>query len=125
MPFTNELRELEAVPPHHPFVSLYLGLHRDGEMAEAMRVFVRTRFREETVRAGSARAREHLETEARRLAAFLEDVIHGREERTSHGLAMFACAPQKLFRVLGCETAFENLLVVSDRAHLEPLRSAG
>ncbi|MFQ5601087.1 MAG: Vms1/Ankzf1 family peptidyl-tRNA hydrolase [Candidatus Krumholzibacteriia bacterium] len=124
MPFTRELRELQAIPPTYPFVSVYLTVGHNEESAEAMRVFVRTRFRQALSEARNARERAHLETDARHVSAFLEDVIHARVERKSQGLAIFACAKRKIFQVVGSVEPFQNLLVVSERPVLEPLKAS-
>ena len=124
MPFSRELQELASLEPAFPFISIYLDVQRNGDAAEAMRIFVKSRLREELALARGAREREQLETEMRRALAFLEDVIHGRAERGRQGLAVFACEARKLFRVIGSDVPFENRLVAADRPHLEPLRSA-
>jgi peptide chain release factor subunit 1 len=122
MPFTRELQELAAIEPAFPFVSVFLEVGRTDESAEAMRVFVRTQLRQEQAKA-KARDRTHLKTDGRRIAALLEDVIHARVERTSQGLAIFSCARHKYFKVIGSVEPFANLLLVSDRPHLDPLKA--
>ncbi len=123
MLFTRELRELEAVPPAHPFLSVYLDVGHNEASSEAMRVFVRSRLRQAQSEAHGARERTLLETDGRHVLAYLEDVIHARVERRSLGLALFACARQKLFQVVGSPTPFANAFVVAERPFLEPLKA--
>jgi peptide chain release factor subunit 1 len=123
MPFTRELRELESVTPTYPFLSVYLDVGHNDASSEAMRVFVRTKLRQAQAEAQGARERTLLETDGRHVLAYLEDVIHARVERKSQGLALFACARQKFFQVVGSPMPFESRFVVADRPFLEPLRA--
>ncbi len=123
MPFTRELRDLESVTPAFPFLSVYLDVGHNDASSEAMRVFVRSRLRQAQAEASSTRDRTLLETDGRHVLAYLEDVIHARVERRSQGLALFACARQKLFQVVGSPMPFESKFVVSDRPFLEPLKA--
>jgi peptide subunit release factor 1 (eRF1) len=119
----RQLQELESFEPCHPFVSLYLDVQHGDDTAETLRVFVRARFREEVARAGNKRTREYLEESARRITASLEDVIHGHEQRGCRGLAVFHCAPRKLYHTAGSQVPFENALIVAEGPQLEPLRA--
>jgi len=125
MPFTRELRELQAIPPAYPFLSVYVDVGHTDESAESMRVFVKTRLRQAHTDAPTTRDRSLLETDGRHVVAYLEDVIHARVERKSQGLALFACARQKLFHVVSSPEPFGSKFVVSDRPYLEPLKARG
>ncbi len=122
MTHTRELRELQACPPAYPFVSVYLNVGHNEQSAEAMRVFVRGQLRQALSEVRSARDRNYLETDARHVFAYLEDVIHARVERSSQGLALFSCAKQKIFQAVGSSASFPSTFVVSDRPYLDPLR---
>ena len=123
MTYTRELRDLQALPPAYPFLSIYLDVGHNEQSAEAMRVFVRGHVRQARAEARSARDRNYLETDARHVLTYLEDVIHARVERNSHGLALFSCAKQKVFQAVGSPSSFESKFVVSDRPYLDPLKS--
>jgi len=122
MPFVDELQELEAVPTGYPFISLYLDVGHNEESAEEMRVFTRNQLRQALAGANGARERSRLETDARHITAYLEDVIHARINRQSQGLGIFACAGQKYFQVISSPEPFPSQLHVGDRPHLQPLR---
>ena len=125
MPFTRELRELQAIPPTYPFLSVYVDVGHTDESAESMRVFVKTRLRQAHSDVPTTRERSYLETDGRHIMAYLEDVIHARVERKSQGLALFACARQKLFQVVSSPEPLGSAFIVSDRPYLEPLKSRG
>ena len=125
MPFAPELRELQSIPLSYPFLSIYLDVGHTQESAENIRVFVKSRLRQAQADAPTTRDRSYLETDGRHVMAYLEDVIRARVERKSQGLAVFACARQKLFQVVSSPEPFGSLFVVADRPYLEPLRSRG
>ena len=125
MPFIRELQELQSIHPAYPFLSVYLDVGHSEESAESMRVFVKTRLRQAHTDAPTTRDRSLLETDGRHVMAYLEDVIHARVERKSQGLAVFACARQKLFQVVSSPEPFGSTFIVSDRPYLEPLRTRG
>ena len=122
MPFVDELQELEAVPTGYPFISLYLDVRHNDQSAEEIRVFTRNQLRKALADTAGARQRTRLETDARHITAYLEDVIHARVNRQSHGLGIFACAGQKYFQVISSAEPFPTQLHVGDRPHLQPLR---
>lgn len=121
MTHTRELRELQAIPPTYPFLSVYLDVGHNEQSAETMRVFVRNHLRQARNDARSTRDRNHLDTDARHLLGYIEDVIHARVERNSYGLALFSCAKQKVFQAIGSPVPFTNNFVLADRPFLDPL----
>jgi peptide chain release factor subunit 1 len=123
MAFTRELRDLQTIPPTYPFLSVYLDVGHNDESAEAMRVFVRGRLRQALAEERSTRDRNYLDTDGRHVLAYLEDVIHARVERKALGVALFACARQKVFQVVGSNEPFRSNFIVSDRPYLDPLKS--
>ncbi|UCE01339.1 MAG: hypothetical protein JSW67_08525 [Candidatus Latescibacterota bacterium] len=123
MPYTRELRDLQSLPPTYPFLSVYLDIGHNEESAEAMRVFVRGQLRHALTDARRTRDRNYIDTDGRHVLAYLEDVIHARVERKSQGVALFACARQKVFHVVGSSEPFRSTFVVSDRPYLDPLQS--
>jgi peptide subunit release factor 1 (eRF1) len=122
MPFVDELQELEAVPAGYPFISLYLDVGHNEESAEEIRVFTRNRLRQALADTAGGRERHRLETDARHITAYLEDVIHARINRQSAGLGIFACAGQKYFQVVSSPEPFPSQMHIGDRPHLQPLR---
>jgi len=122
MPFVDELQQLESAPSGYPFISLYLDVGHDEKSAEKMRVFTRHHLRQAVSEAVGARERSRLEVDARHITAYLEDVIHARVNRTSHGLGIFACSGQKFFQVVSSREPFPSQIHVGERPHLQPLR---
>jgi hypothetical protein len=123
MPFVEELQELESLPTGYPFISLYLDVGHDDQAAEKMRVFTRNRLRQALSQVDDLRSRHRLETDARHITAYLEDVIHARVNRKSQGLGIFACSGQKVFQVVSSQEPFTSQLHVGNRPHLQPLRA--
>jgi peptide subunit release factor 1 (eRF1) len=123
MTFTQELQELKSLPHTYPFVSLYVDVGHNEKSAEEMRVYARTQLRHAVAGARSARERTFLETDARHIIAYLEDVIHARVERKARGLGIFACAPHKVLHVVSSPEPFPAQLHVGDGPHLRPLES--
>lgn len=123
MSFGQELQELKSLPRSYPFVSLYLDVGHNEKSAEQMRVYARTQLRHAVAGARNARERSYLESDAKHITAYLEDVIHARVERKAQGLGIFACAPQKIFRVVSSPEPFPAQMYVADGPHLGPLQS--
>ena len=124
MTYTQELQELKSLPHAYPFVSLYLDVGHNEKSAEEMRVYARTQLRHAVAGARSARERSFLETDARHIIAYLEDVIHARVERKARGLGIFACAPHKVLHVVSSPDPFQAQLHIGEGPHLHPLESS-
>jgi peptide chain release factor subunit 1 len=113
----NRLAAFERAP--YPVVSLYLDTRPGQTGRDQFQAFVRKEFkaRGRTYPAGSPE-RESLDRDLERIAQYLATEL----QRSSNGLAIFACSAGELFETVQLGAHIDqNWLYISDQPHLYPL----
>jgi peptide subunit release factor 1 (eRF1) len=120
MTLSEQLDRLAAFEPTpYPVVSLYLNTQPDQNGKDRYQAFVRKEFkaRARTYPQHSPE-RESLDRDLERIARYLDKEVN----RSSNGVAVFACSAADLFDVVQIAAPIEHhWLSIGDRPHLYPL----
>ncbi len=125
MALLDDLKSLAKLPRSSaPFLTLYLNTRWDSEkQRERVRIFVKTRLRECLCSNEElpSPARRGAQEDVERIEHFVKGLVNREWDEATHGLAVFACSDQGVYRVVRSQLPFEDALVCSDRPMLKPV----
>jgi peptide chain release factor subunit 1 len=124
MTIDEAIQTLTALPDTvYPFISLYLNTRWENEQQrQRVRIFWKHCQTDATAQwPDGNEARKSLETDLKRIDAYIEHLIHQFTDTPYHGIAVFACHALDTFLVYRATVPFSPQCVLSSRPQIRPL----